>query len=148
MIKNEITFEIKIKDNNSKIRIINSFENTKREHPYLDWDIIEKKENEEEIKDCEIYINDKKIDFTYYYTFKNKGKYKIKFKFKKLLKSTNFMFSYCNSLISIDLSNFNTQNVTNMDYMFFNCNSLSSIDLSNFNARNLTNMEFMFFNCY
>ena len=53
MIKNEITFEIKIKDNNSKIRIINPFENTKREHPYLDWDIIEKKENEEEIKDCE-----------------------------------------------------------------------------------------------
>ena len=36
----------------------------------------------------------------------------------------NCMFSYCNSLISLDLSNFNTQNVTNMDYMFDFCISL------------------------
>ena len=34
------------------------------------------------------------------------------------------MFRGCNSLIAIDLSNFNTQNVTNMSYMFSDCNSL------------------------
>ena len=131
MIKNEIILEINIRENNSKERIINSFENTKRENPYLNWNKIdETKENEEEIKDCEIYINDKKIDFTYDYIFKNKGKYIIKYIFKKLLNSSNYMFYNCNSLLSIDLSNFNTQNVTNMDSMFYKCNSLSSIDLS------------------
>ena len=41
------------------------------------------------------------------------------------------MFSDCNSLSSIDLSNFNTQNVTNMRYMFDDCNSLIYKILSN-----------------
>ena len=120
MIKNEIILEINIKDENSKERIINSLENTKRENPNRNWENIETKENENEIKDCEIYINDKKIDFAYYYTFKNKGKYIIKYKFKKLLNSCNFMFYDCNSLSSLDLSNFNTQNVTDMGFMFRN----------------------------
>ena len=107
-MENEIILEINIKYNNSKKRIINSFENTKREKPGLDWNNIEGKENEDEIKECEIYINDKKIEFTYDYIFKNKGKYRIKYKFKKLLNSCSFMFFDCESLSSIDLSNFNT----------------------------------------
>ena len=147
MIKNEIISEINITNNDSNERIINSFENTKRENPFLDWESIESKENEEEIKDCEIYINDKNIEFTYYYTFKNKGKYIIKYKFKKLLNSTNYMFSYCNSLLSLDLSNFNTQNVINMESMFSDCKSLLSLNLSSFNTQNVTNMQYMFFNC-
>ena len=118
MIKNEIILEINITDNNSKERIINSFENAKRENPHSDWNNNETKNNEDEIKECEIYINDKKIEFTYDYIFKNKGKYIIKYKFKKLLNSCSFMFYDCKSLSSIDLSNFNTQNVTNMEYIF------------------------------
>ena len=34
------------------------------------------------------------------------------------------MFQNCNSLITINLSNFNTQNVTQFREMFNNCNSL------------------------
>ena len=49
------------------------------------------------------------------------------------------MFSACKSLTSINLSNFNTQNVTNMSYMFSECKSLTSINLSNFNTQNVTN---------
>ena len=147
MIKNEIISELNIKNNIWRYRIINSFKNEKRENSSWKFDNIESKENEEEIKDCEIYINDKKIDFTYYYKFKNKGKYIIKYRIKKLLNSTNFMFCNCKSLSSIDLSNFNTQNVINMEYMFSYCNSLLSIDLSNFNTQNVTNMQSMFYNC-
>ena len=149
MKKNEIILEINIKYNNSRERIINSFENTKREHQVLRSIEIggEENENEKDIKDCEMYINDKKIDFTYYYSFKNKGKYKIKYKFKNLLNSASFMFHNCTSLSSLDLSNFNTQNVTNMQSMFSFCISLSSLDLSNFNTQNVTNMESMFRYC-
>ena len=147
MTKNEIILKIYIRDKNSKERIINSFENIKRENPYYIWKNIETKKNEDEIKECEIYINKKKIDFTYYYIFENKGKYIIKYKFKKLLNSSNYMFYGCKSISSIDLSNFNTQNITNMEYMFFDCNSLSSIKLSNFNTQNVTNMGYMFFEC-
>ena len=100
----------------------------------------EDKENESFIKDCEIYINDKKIDFTYYYIFNKKGIYKIKYQFKNLLNSASFMFFFCESLTSLDLSNFNTQNVTNMEYMFFGCEPLTSLDLSNFNTQNVINM--------
>ena len=34
------------------------------------------------------------------------------------------MFYDCKSLTNLDLSNFNTQNVTNMGEMFSGCNSL------------------------
>ena len=57
------------------------------------------------------------------------------------------MFSNCLSLISLDLSNFITQNVTNMSYMFNKCSSLENIDLSNFNTQNVTDMSFMFSSC-
>ena len=41
------------------------------------------------------------------------------------------MFNGCNSLTNIDLSNFNTQNVTDMRGMFSYCNSLIYKILSN-----------------
>ena len=53
----------------------------------------------------------------------------------------------CESLTNIDLSNFNTQHVTDMSFMFSLCNSLSNIDLSNFNTQNVTNMKSMFSGC-
>ena len=134
MKNNEITAEIYIRILGGKKRIINSFENIKRENPHLKWENIETKENEKDIKDCEIYINGKKIDFTYDYNFEDEGKYKIRYIFKKMLNSTNFMFYDCISLLSLDLSNFNTKNVTNMHSMFHNCKSLLSLDLSNFNT--------------
>ena len=34
------------------------------------------------------------------------------------------MFSHCYSLTDLNLSNFNTQNVTNMSFMFYCCKSL------------------------
>ena len=36
----------------------------------------------------------------------------------------SYMFFDCNSLTNLNLSNFNTQNVTNMRAMFSDCNSL------------------------
>ena len=56
-------------------------------------------------------------------------------------------FSYYSSLENLDLSGFNTSNVTNMEYMFRNCLSLTSLNLSSFNTSNVTNMEYMFFDC-
>ncbi|MBQ2416290.1 MAG: BspA family leucine-rich repeat surface protein, partial [Alistipes sp.] len=43
----------------------------------------------------------------------------------------------------LDLSNFNTSNVTNMDSMFLYC-SVSSLDLSSFNFGNVTEFDNMF----
>jgi len=57
------------------------------------------------------------------------------------------MFCFCSSLVNIDLSNFNTYNVTNMYNMFGFCSSLTKINLSNFNIQNVKEMNGMFFIC-
>ena len=68
---------------------------------------------------------------------------------EKLFNETNmsYMFSECSSLISLNLSSFNTNNVTNMSYMFQFCSSLKSLILSSFNTNNVTDMSFMFSEC-
>ena len=96
----------------------------------------------------EIYINNKKIKFNYKYESNEIGQITIKFKFIKLLTSTSYMFKGCSSLESIDLSSFNTNNITNMSGMFSGCSSLKSIDLSSFNTNNVTDMSCMFIGCF
>ena len=95
----------------------------------------------------EMYINNKKIKFNSKYESDEIGQIKVKFKFKKLLTSTSYMFYECSSLESMDLSAFNTNNVTNMRYMLYDCFSLKSIDLSSFNTNNVIDMSFMFYKC-
>ena len=48
---------------------------------------------------------------------------------------------------SIDITNFNTANVTDMYGMFWGCNSLKSLELRNFNTTKVTNMGYMFSEC-
>ena len=57
------------------------------------------------------------------------------------------MFSYCSGLTNINLSNFNTNKVTDMGSMFSHCSGLTNINLSNFNTNNVTNMSCMFYGC-
>ena len=69
---NEINAEIEIKekDINKNIRIINSYEDYNR-----DFELYDTYKNEKEIKEkCEIKINNEKILFSYFYKFKKKGK--------------------------------------------------------------------------
>ena len=57
------------------------------------------------------------------------------------------MFSSCSNLPSLNVSNFNTSNVTNMSNMFQNCSSLANLNVSNFDTSNVTNMKAMFSGC-
>ena len=59
----------------------------------------------------------------------------------------SYMFYNCSSLKELDLSNFNTNNVTNMSYMFFGCSSLNELNLFNFNTNNVINISGMFGGC-
>jgi surface protein len=56
------------------------------------------------------------------------------------------MFSFCSSLTSLDVSNFNTEKVTDMWHMFSICSSLTSLDIRNFNVSNVTDFSSMFLN--
>ena len=57
------------------------------------------------------------------------------------------MFFKCSSLTSLDVSKFDTSNVTDMEYMFQQCLKLSSLDVTAFNTSKVTNMSSMFSVC-
>ena len=57
------------------------------------------------------------------------------------------MFDDCRYLTTLDVSNFDTKNVTNMGYMFAGCTFLTTLDVSNFDTKNVTNMNKMFYEC-
>ena len=162
-------YEIKKEDVNKPLKILNSFDQVQKEIPEF-----EGIKNEKELKESlELYINEKKIKFTYVYSFEKEGENYIKIKSKKHLNNicslfcgshyikkidfSNFntlyvnnmraLFGGCHILIDLNFTNFNTSNVTNMEAMFMNCLSLKNLDLSNFNTINVTNMYRMFSNC-
>ena len=58
------------------------------------------------------------------------------------------MFSDCSLLSSLDLTNFDTGNVTDMSNMFLGCRNLTSLDVTNFNTEKVTDMSDMFEDCY
>ena len=56
----------------------------------------------------------------------------------------SFLFGHCESLTSVDLSNFDTENVINMRGMFFECKNLRKLDLSSFKTNKVEDMGLMF----
>ena len=59
----------------------------------------------------------------------------------------DYMFDSCSSLKILNLSNLDTSKVKGMGGMFHDCKSLISLDLSSFNSRNVINMNSMFHGC-
>ena len=58
------------------------------------------------------------------------------------------MFQGCKELEYLDLSNFNTANVTDMSYMFNECSNLKQIKgITYFDTSNINNMSEIFSNC-
>ena len=92
---------------------------------------IEDEESDYEIK---LWLNP--TDKTAYYYAEPEKVY--------LNEDMNSMFRNMSSLISLDLSNFDTSKVTNMSYMFFNTSSLALLNLSNFDTSQVMNMDSIF----
>ena len=57
------------------------------------------------------------------------------------------MFTNCQALTSLDVTNFNTEKVTTMKNMFADCQALTSLDLTNFNTAIVETMLTMFYGC-
>ena len=54
------------------------------------------------------------------------------------------MFYGCSGLKELNLSSFNTNQVTDMSCMFDGCSGLKELNLSSFNTNQVTNMSCMF----
>ena len=57
------------------------------------------------------------------------------------------MYDECRNLTSLDLSTFNTANITDISGMFNGYDGLISLDLSTFNTSNVKNISYMFSEC-
>ena len=55
------------------------------------------------------------------------------------------MFFECSSLKELNLSNFNTKNVTDMSGMFAGCSVLNELNINNFRSKNLKNKDNIFY---
>ena len=123
-----------------------------------------------------IFKNKEKIDLNEDNTInlKNEGKHQITIIFNNHLDDCSYLFDNFNKFISVDLSNFDTSKVNNMECMFSKCyklkeikgleklitnntinmnkmfqfcNELESLNLSNFDTSKVNNMECMFNSC-
>ena len=59
----------------------------------------------------------------------------------------SFMFNQCKKLKSLNISSFDTKNVTDMKRMFSYCEKLNNVDLSSFNIEKVANGACIFDNC-
>ena len=114
----------------------------------INFEQIESKNKEQIKKYCEIFLNDKKQDFTYNYEFKEKGKYTFHFIFNKPLTDLSYLFHQCKQLKEIDLSHFHPKNVRNMRNMFNECEKLEKIKFFDSEiTKKVKDMRYMFSNC-
>ena len=100
--------------------------------------------NESNVK---LYINDEEYKYCKYFVPKKEGTFIIKLLFSIEMKDCSYMFNKCSSIEKIDLSSFNSKNVTDMSYMFNECFLLKNINFTAFQTQNVTNMSKMFYNC-
>ena len=62
-------------------------------------------------------------------------------------RNASYMFYGCSNLASVDVSGFNTSQITNMNSMFYGCDSLEKLDLSGFDTSRVKDMGWMFCGC-
>ena len=72
---------------------------------------------------------------------------KVEIFIKPTWKNINHLFSGCDNLLSIDLSNITTSYIEKMSHTFENCTHLESINFSSFNSSNVVSMDFLFKGC-
>ena len=99
-------------------------------------------------ENTQLYINNKKqTEFQKYFVPNAEGPYEIKIIFKNKMKDCSYMFRNCQNIKNIDLSFFDSSNVTSMKYMFGKCINLEKINLKNLNTENVKDMSYMFNKC-
>ena len=131
--------EINKNDINNKIYFLDNTDEKKN-------GIEHKHENLKEMNDLntQLYIND--IEYPYQKSFipEKEGIYTIKLLLNFCVKDCSYMFAGCEKIETIDLSSFNSQNVTDMSSMFYCCKYLKHINLTNFNTKNVKDISHMF----
>ena len=94
-----------------------------------------------------LYIDNNKYDFCKFFKPTKEGEYTITMIFSKKLKNCSYMFRGCRNITNIDLSSFDSSDVTDMSYMLSECFNLKEINLNNLNVNNVIDMNHIFDKC-
>ena len=93
-------------------------------------------------KPYEIIINGSNAnEIKYKYYFNDSGSFEVNIKWNIIIEDTFKMFQNCYNITKIDLTKFETSQITNTSYMFYGCSSLNSIVLSNFDSSKVKYMR-------
>ena len=95
----------------------------------------------------EIYINNITITIITNINYLAEENSIIKLLWYNQINSSAYLFQGCSSISEIDLSNFDTSQITDMSSMFADCISLTSINLNNIKVSQVLNMDSLFSNC-
>ena len=95
----------------------------------------------------EVYINGNKENMVNPRYYLNQSNNIVELIWNRNINNCGDMFYYCYDITEIDLSNFNSSQVTYMSSMFHRCSSLTSINFTNFNTSKVIEMWSMFYNC-
>ena len=142
--KINLTVKINKEDINKDIYFLDNSQGFFSENRYIPEHSHLKEINE---KNTTLYINEKPYDFKKFFRPIKEGDYTIQIIFHSLINDCSHMFYNCHNITDINLSSFDSQNITNMESMFYGCNNLRNINNFNFNTENVTNMKNMFFGC-
>jgi len=104
--------------------------------------------NELNESNTELFINNKKYKYQQSFKPEKEGIYQIKLKLNCYVSDCSYMFCDCLRIIKLDLSSFDTRNVTKMKGMFYSCYYLTELNLSFFDTKKVTDMSKMFYYCY
>ena len=152
IIENQVIINLEIGSFDKKDNKFNKIYFLENDFYLLNNKEIKFDEGNEELKNLnetntKLFINGKQQDFKKYFIPEKEGNYEVKIIFTKKLKDCSYMFRNCNNITSIDLSSFDSSDVTNMYYMFGKCHYLKDINLKNLNTQNVKDMSYMFNKC-
>ena len=94
----------------------------------------------------QIFVNGNSTEVTKILT-NLEGENTIKMVWYSPLSDISRMFYCLGNILEINLSNFDSSQVTSMSEIFLNCESLTSIDFTNFNTSKVNNFSSIFFGC-
>ena len=122
--QNEINLNLKINkdDIGNEIYFLQNYDYMKN-----NIDIKNIEQHKLNINNFVILINDKIYESKQYFKPKTEGIYHIKILIKNNIKDCFGLFYSCSTILSIDLSSFNSKNVGNMSYMFYDCRRLKKL---------------------
>ena len=138
----------KISNNNSYLLIDSKFSSiTLKVKGFGNKDVFSRSYFENEYYPDMVYINGiKQSKVNCGYDF-NQTENFVELVWNNSINNCENMFRECSDIIEIDMSNFDTSQITMMLYMFYGCSSLKFLNLSNFNTSQVVSMHSMFYGC-